>query len=84
MKKVNNLEQYIEAACAARANLHVFDAVASALENGAIAGSGTAQATAIKIGKLCRAEMQKQLRVIDAAIEAAHGITAAPTQGETK
>lgn len=71
---MKNLKTHINEACKARAHLHVFDSVVGALESGSISGCGSAEKTAQKIIKLCKVEMQKQLVLMDKAIEAAHGI----------
>lgn len=72
---MKTLKQHIKAASQAHAHLNVFASVVGALENGTISGGGSADKTAMKIVKLCKEEMQKQLKLMDAAVEAAHGIT---------
>jgi hypothetical protein len=78
---MKDVKQKINEACHAQAHLYVFAAVVGALENGTIHGGGTAEKTAEKIIQLCKAEMQRQVKTLDKAIEAAHGITKA---GATK
>lgn len=74
---MSNLRKHINEACRAQAHLYVFASVIGVLEGGAISGCGSADKTAQKIIKLCNLEMQKQLRLTDAAIEAAHAKGAA-------
>ena len=56
----------VAAAMSARSDLNVFAAIAAILEGGTISGSNTAAA---KIIKICHVEQQRQLRLMDDAIE---------------
>ena len=68
------LKQHIDAACEAQAHLYVFAGLVGTLEAGTIRGGGSANKTAKKIINLCKAEMTRQYRIKEYAIEAAHGI----------
>lgn len=63
------MRKHVEEAMNAQTNLAVFGAVQSILESGAI--HGPTPAAAARIIKICLAEQQRQLRIMDRALEKA-------------
>lgn len=59
----------IKAAMEAHTHMNVFECVVALLESGCIYGRDTASAnrTALQIIKMCKAEQQRQLRIMDRA-----------------
>lgn len=55
-------------AARAESQLNVFASIQAILEGGTVDGNGSANATKQKIIKLCLAEQQRQLAVLDTAL----------------
>lgn len=65
--------EHVGAAMRAQSELNIFAAIVAILEGGTISGSNTASARIIKI---CQAEQQRQLKLMDKAVAAANTLNA--------